>query len=195
MANVQHNPATQNISGNVGNLRFRKRRDGTFSVSHIPERRSTPPTAAQTAVKERFAKAGAYATRALALPEVRAAYEKLAEREDLTPRSAAVRDWFRPPSVVEIVLDGYTGLPGSVIEVLARDDARVESVTVTLRRKSDDSVIEAGPAAFVAGAWAYQATQAVPAGEAVVVEAKAKDRPGNTGELTAEWPLEGGVAP
>ncbi len=49
----------------------------------------------------------------------------------------AVADWFHPPEIVEVNLDGWTGKAGEKIRVKAVDDVRVKQVSVVITDEQD----------------------------------------------------------
>jgi hypothetical protein len=77
-------------------------------------------------------------------------------------------------------VSGYHGHVGDPIRVGATDDGEVAGVTVTVRTNS--AVLESGAATMGVtpdAPWVYVATVAVAAGQAVTIEATARDRAGN----------------
>ncbi len=179
MAKVELNPSLMHISGRIGNLVYRRNGNGT-SISTRPAPTSAPPSAAQLGVREQFAAAAAYATVSLADPVLGPRYTAAAVARGMRPRAFAVADFFSPPVVKALDLSGYHGLVGDAIAVLAVDDFEVAGVTVVLR-SADQTVLEQGAAVLSEGRWRYLATTAIAVGQAITVEAVAKDRPGHTG--------------
>jgi hypothetical protein len=57
---------------------------------------------AQTAHCQRFRETQAYAAAAMASPEVRAQYEKLAEEKDKRPRDLAMSDFFKGNNLLTV---------------------------------------------------------------------------------------------
>ena len=76
-------------------------------------------------------------------------------------------------------LAAYTGKTGETIRVRASDDFGVVGVGVAIR-DTDSKVLEQGAAtASSDGAWTYTTTTNLPAGQQVVIEVSATDRPGH----------------
>lgn len=93
----------------------------------------------------------------------------------------AIVDWFEAPEVLEINVDAWTGKPGQTIRVKARDNVLVAGVTVVIR-DLDESVLETGEAAPTeAGSpwWKYTTRAYVKMEPFPIVEATARDLPGN----------------
>ena len=95
MARIKLDPLFAGISGRMGDLVFRKSRNGEIIVSRRPRKSNTPPSAAQMAQRERFKLANAYAKAAPADPALRVHYEALAEETGTSAYNAARTDYFR----------------------------------------------------------------------------------------------------
>lgn len=147
----------------------------------------TTPTAAQLAAQDRFRNASRYAKRALLDEALRPLYQAISEAEDRRARAVAVTDWFRPPVVRRFLLEEYQGNIGGRIEVDATDDSAVASVEVVIRLASDGEEVERGSAVLIDGRWLYTAIAPIAPGEAITIEAIAKDHPGNEGRLTVPF--------
>jgi hypothetical protein len=119
-------------------------------------------------------------------------FAQMAEHEEIyinqaretgsTPYNVAIVDWFGAPRVLEIDMDDWTGKPGQIIRVKARDNVAVIAVKVVIR-DAQQNVLEAGEAIQMknGGAWWHYTTQATAAMQPFpTVEATAQDLPGNT---------------
>jgi hypothetical protein len=180
MASVRHNVVSDPFQGRVGLIVFR-RLYGRLYVGSRPNASDKPPTADQVAQRAVFVKAMEYSKGALADPVKRAAYERLSPIKQMSPFAVAMRDWFHPPQVLEILADGYHGQIGEAIVVRAYDDAEVVSVQVVIRQ-SDGTLVEKGEAVVQPdNGWRYVATAATPANAPLIIEATARDRVGNAG--------------
>ncbi len=127
----------------------------------------------------RFRRATSYAKGTIDQKLVPEAYERIADRKRLTVYNVAIKDFFSPPDIFSIGMEEYTGKKGEEIVVEALDDVEVTSVHIVLRR--DDEIIEEGDAVqdkYNVAAWRYK-TQKENGVEGTVVEAYAKDLPGN----------------
>jgi len=71
---------------------------------------------------------------------------------------------------------------GQTLRITASDDFEVTGVEVTITG-ANGQVIERGPAGFEPsiGRWVYTTSVAAPAGEQLIIEATAMDRPGVSG--------------
>src|SRR5512142_2857126 len=133
------------VHGRVGNVVIRQGRNGTVVARRPQPRYRRRATERQAAQRERFARAVAYAHRALEDPALRALYAARVQGTDRTPFNAAVADYSTPPSVDAVSLSAYHGRPGDVIRIRATDDAGVARVTVEIRTRQG-ALIEEGAA-------------------------------------------------
>ena len=93
MAKVKLNPIIEQIHGQAGEMVFRRTRGGV-SLMRKPDMSGVAWSAAQTAHRERFRQAVAYARAAMSDPQMRAAYEQEAALKDKRPFELAVSDFF-----------------------------------------------------------------------------------------------------
>jgi hypothetical protein len=180
MGKIKLNALLESASGKVGsNLVLRKR--GKRTILATNGERTKEMSAKQRDVRERFTAAAAYAKSALRNPETKAAYEDLAkDQEFMTAFTVAVKDYLRPPKIPAINLDGYTGQPGSFIQVRPLDDFKVVGVAVKITAP-DGTVVESGSAVMDAdlGEFKYTATQANASLPGTKITVTATDRPGH----------------
>ena len=104
----------------------------------------------------------------------------------MTAYNIALADWFVAPKVLQINIDHWTGRPGQVIRVKARDNVRVAKVSVLIRDE-EGNVLEAGEAVQMeAGSawWHYTTTTSVSLTPFPSVKAVARDMPGNSASFT-----------
>ncbi|WP_276373605.1 hypothetical protein [Chryseolinea sp. H1M3-3] len=180
MGNVKLNALLEGVSGKVGsNLVLRKR--GKRTILATNGERTGVLTEKQKVVRERFKNAATYAKSALRNPEIKAVYEAAAKGDEfMTAFTVAVRDYLRPPQIAAILLEGYTGQPGSIIQVRPIDDFKIVRINVSINAP-DGTLLETGDAVQQDGEMDYQyaavQANAVLAGTKVTV--KAIDRPGN----------------
>ena len=112
-------------------------------------------------------------------PETRLHYEAAAKAKGTPAFALAVGDFLNAPAVDEIDLSAYTGQAGEKIAIRAHDDFALAGVTVVIH-KADGTALEQGLA--LAGndsVWSYTTTTALPAGQSVLIEVTANDRPGH----------------
>ena len=81
MAKIKLDPLFAGISGTIGDLVFKRSRNGVTIVARRPTKSNAEPSPAQKAQRERFKLANVYAKAALADPYLRAIYEKRAAKE------------------------------------------------------------------------------------------------------------------
>jgi hypothetical protein len=159
MAISYDNVLTKNYHGRFGNAVLRWCR-GKSILSKMPDCSRVVKTEAQKANMKRFAAAVIYAKRVLNDPELRGKYEKI-RKEHQSTWNAAISNFLSKPKIEEIDPDGYKGLPGNVISILAWDKYKVEAVIMTILNILGD-VIESGPAVArpLSGnmEWDYKAT-------------------------------------
>jgi len=188
MARIK-NVAVKGLRGMIGDTLVYRTVNGKTVVSAAPDDTPRVATEKQTAHRERFKLASFYASRAMANPELKAAYEAVAKsRGTSSGRSVAVSDFFHAPKIDSVVLDGFSGQPGEEIPMYVTDDFRVNTVHVEIYNP-DGTEAEHGDAVFLETGryWVYTTTGSVSelTGSRVVV--KATDLPGN--ETSEEFTL------
>ena len=181
MAKANNNIFVRSLTGSVGNqFVIRKGRGGETIVSNMPsfsEDRQFNQN--QLDHQETFRHAIRYA-KTVKNDEL---YIKKAEGTKLTPFNAAVADFFREPTILEIDASEWQGRAGNEIWVEAVDDTLVTKVHVTIS-DSNGAVLEEGNAQRADGLWwTYTATTTVPMESMPHVLATAYDMPGNSAEL------------
>ena len=173
----------EGFSGRIGRWSFQRRNGRTF-IRRRPARSAS--TEAQIDVQRRFRLAASYAKAVAADPMLRIPYEPVAASRKASLYQVAMTDYLRPPEVGSLVLEGFTGVMGNPVKVIAFDDVDVMSVTVAIRAE-DDTLLEQGAAVRVGTEWVYTTTMAHPQGTPVSITATAADRPGNKGSKMVTW--------
>ena len=181
MAKIELNSAIRRIRGTIDNWVYRRNGDGV-AIAKRPTASTTPPTAAQLAVREDFRAAAAYARSVKLDPIQRPRYEAAARAKGMRAFAFAVADFLNEPKVLSIDLSAYHGALGQLIKVRAVDDFEVTGVNVAICDE-EGGVIQQGAAVFTDGLWQYAATGGIAVGESVVIKAMATDRAGHTGSL------------
>jgi len=180
MAQIYDNIVVSGLRGKLGKQLIIKR--GRHGQTTVVSRPQYPPnrqfSEAQKQHQLDFRQAAKYGMASQAL-EV---YIKRAEGTRMTPYNAAMSDWFNPPEIREIDLDGWTGQIGKVIRILAVDDVQVKQVTVMITDVSG-TVLEQGPATSLDGLWWEYTTTATGTGS-LKVTASAQDLPGHVTQFT-----------
>jgi hypothetical protein len=148
-----------------------------------PKKKRKAPTESQLAVRRKFKLASRWAVNALMDPEKLAIYQAKASGMK-TPYVIAIKDYLCPPEILEINYSNYNGNVGDKIKVVAEDDVKVKSVTVTITDKTG-VMIETGPCIEEPGtdSWYFTATVSVADLAGVVISAVAEDIPSHTGTL------------
>lgn len=109
-------------------------------------------------------------------------YINKAKRLGVTPYYIALADWFEAPQVLEINVDRWTGKIGQTICVKARDNVKVERVSMVIR-DANENVLETGEAVQSEPGslwWNYTTKKPVSITPFPIVEATAYDLPGNS---------------
>jgi hypothetical protein len=187
MARIKDNLLVRGASGNVGKqFVYRKRGNETFITRMPATDKNAKPTEQQEKVRDLFASAAMYATGAIADPKIKELYQKKAKAgSGKTAYNVAFRDYLKAPVVKGIDTEKYKGTAGSTIVVKAKDDFRVAEVTVSIRTAAG-VLVEEGIAILNPidrNEWVYTATQNNAALTGSVIQATAKDLPGNKGIL------------
>lgn len=179
MAKVKYNVVTHGVSGNFADLIQFRQRHGKTIFAKIAQG-SKAPTQGQLDQRAKFKQATVYAKLAIKNPVVLPFYQRNAAG-DITPYTLAIRDFFTAPQINSVNTETYTGSTGSLIEITATDDTKVEKVSVQVLNSSQN-LLEQGEATLDAqtGTWKYTTTVANSnvAGSHVIIEAQ--DLPGNT---------------
>ena len=97
MPKVKLNPLFAGISGTMGDLVFKRNKNGTTYVARRPRKSNAKPSPAQKKQQQKMKAAHAYATVAMQDPELRAYYEQMvaAMKSDSHPRQLAVTDYLQ----------------------------------------------------------------------------------------------------
>ncbi|PZR23717.1 MAG: hypothetical protein DI535_23475 [Citrobacter freundii] len=178
MAESRYNVVMHGASGVVGGLIQFSQRNGKTIIGKRRKRSSTP-SEGQLGIRRKFKKAAVFAQVSLEIPERLALYEAQAA-PGITAFNVAIKDYFTPPEIVEIINTSYTGAPGGRIDILATDDVSVRSVTVSINT-AQGTLVESGEAVKTEqGFWYYTTTAVSPLPEGSKVVVTAIDLPGNT---------------
>lgn len=188
MPRIKRNTLIKGASGNYrGEYVYKVRQDETFIASMPELDPKRPRTDKEIAFRENGISAVAYATGAMANPELKKFYTEKAKSKDTrgTAFNVAFRDFQKKPYVREIDTKKYTGIPASEILVAAYDDCKVTGVTVRIFSAAG-VLIEEGPAVFKStegSRWVYATTQNNPVLAGSKITAICKDLPGGEGFL------------
>ena len=184
MAKVKLNPILEQISGQVGDLVFRRYGDETI-IGQKPDMSGVQASPAQLAARERFREAALYGKLVMADPETKALYSEAAKAKGKPVFSLTIADFFNAPSVNEVDLSAYSGAVGDEIIAMASDDFDVASVVVALSDESGAAVENPADS----GRWVYAASTDVPTGTTVRIAVTASDRHGGIGSAEEEKDL------
>lgn len=180
MAKVKNNIVTQGLRGMLGGqLVFRQTSRGT-EVSVAPQAPTGPPSAAQTAHRERFQKAIVYARGLAQDPAVQAEYGDEAQARNQSVSNVLVADYMRAPNIELVDISAYKGKVGDLIRITATDDHAVKAVAVKIEN-GNGSLVEQGAAVQQANPnqWLYTATASNTALAGDKLTVTATDKPGN----------------
>jgi hypothetical protein len=181
MAVITPNPLVETIKGKFGGMYVAKCGDKLVLKRH-PTREPKPATEAQKPGRERLICANAYWRRVKTDPALRLAYTMAGKARGKRPNDLATADFMNAPTVTDIDATGYSGQPAGVIRITAEDDFEVSQVSARILDLAG-TVIEEGEAALEGESqkWLYLGKTAIVAGQAVVIEITATDRPGHKG--------------
>ena len=183
MAKIDDDSILNFITGTLGKQIVVKRsKSGKRYLSAKPEthpnRKLTP---SQARYRSRFKKQAAYAKSACNNPVTKNLYLDRA-RPGCSAYIMAWLDAHHPPTVKNILTDGYYGREGDILFITAEDDFMVVDVQVRIYYTNYE-VIEKGKASLHSeNLWTYK-TSANTKGSTIEVIAY-DDRPGNEGKMT-----------
>lgn len=95
MNKVKLNPMVEHLQGSFGEVVFRQSASGRIFASHKPDMSNVVWSKAQTAQRERFRLATAYAHAAMADEHARSVYEREAATQGKRAFHLAVADYFK----------------------------------------------------------------------------------------------------
>jgi len=165
MAKIISNPIIQGLSGGLGrDLMFRRLKDGRTILCVKPDFSRRKLSDEQKTHHKRFRQAAAYAREAA---KTQPRYAELAANTMKTAYNVALSDWFHPPVIHSIALQG------SLVRVHASDNVQVVRVRVTLVDGQGNALEqgEASPTSSANQRWEYNARSTVQPGVRVLAEA------------------------
>jgi hypothetical protein len=185
MSKITNNPLVQGASGHFNRQFVYKQRGNKTYIAKMPAKKENlEPTPEQNEIRDQFGSAALYAKGVMSDPLLKKEYQKKA-KNGATAFNVAFRDYLKAPVVKGIDTSKYTGVPGSLIIVSAKDDFRVASVRVKIETAAG-VLIEEGDSTLNPidrNKWNYATTQANASIAGCVVKADAFDLPGNKGSL------------
>ncbi len=95
MAKAKLNPILVELHGKVGDMVFRRTRNGGVSLIRKADMSKVKWSPAQVANRQRFREATAYAKQLLADPQVRATYEELAAKQGKRASEVAISEYLQ----------------------------------------------------------------------------------------------------
>jgi hypothetical protein len=183
MAISEDNIVVAGFTGTVGHLLTFKKRAGKTVIAKYLMRSTVPPTQRLQSVRKNFASCIAYAKKAIKNPEIKSLYQAAAKGGQ-TAFNVATSDALNPPTLNNILLDNYHGNPGESITILATDDFKVVSVSISIHLPTGE-LLEQGEAILPADSaeWIYMTSKSNPTPAGSTITAVATDLPGNTVSL------------
>ena len=183
MANTKTNMITHGYHGKVGDQFVLRMRGGRSVIAAKPDRVNVTLSQAQKDHCKMFSGAVKYAKKALLDPVLRTIYDSKATNS-VTAFNVAVADFLKMPLIVRIDATAYKGNIGDKIFVIADDNAKVNSLSVSICDENGTE-LESGlcqPDTLTTN-WVYTASslQAPPAGH--TIRAIVHDLPGHVAEL------------
>jgi hypothetical protein len=180
MAKIKGNHLMKNVRGMFGKQVVYKERLGTPYIA-------APPTVNENRVakdgeqdnRNSFGEAVEFGRKAIKDPDLKKEYAALAKKGQ-TAYNVAVSDARLPPKINSLLMQGYTGQPGSCILVQATDNVKVKRVQVTILDAAKN-LIEQGDATDNGDNfnWIYAATVLVQTVLGCTIEVSAYDLAGN----------------
>ncbi|PWV46527.1 hypothetical protein [Chitinophaga sp. S165] len=179
MAYVKRNMFIDGVSGTIANQMTLKVRKGKTVVCVKRGADTMAPTERQLVARDKFEDASLYGKEAIADPIMKLMYAAAAEGGQ-TAYNVAVMDAARPPKIVLINTEKYSGAIGDVITVAVRNVVRVKAVEVKILSATGDEV-EQGKAVPGGGKsyWTYETTVVNTISKGVRILIMATDFPGN----------------
>ncbi|SFO26633.1 hypothetical protein SAMN05428949_4716 [Chitinophaga sp. YR627] len=180
MAKSSDNIILKGAFGTIGDmLTLTRKRSGQLILGKKRRASRSAPTDAQLEVQQRF-KLGIQYAKAVLLDPVKKAFYAALAGPDQSAYNIALKDAVKPPEVISINTENYTGAIGGSILVRAVDSVKVARVRVNIRTATDENV-EQGEAILQANGidWLYISTAVNAALEETVITATAIDTPGN----------------
>jgi hypothetical protein len=180
MTKIKNNPLLKGASGMLGNVIVFREHRGQLIMANRPKKGEVP-TEQQRLAKIRFMRAVHYGKQQVANPVTKAEYATAIGTRSTSAYAAAVNDYLTVPVIDLVDVSGYHGAVGDIIAIIASDDFKVVSVSVTIAASNGD-LIEQGEAQLRDGTpdgWNYVATVAKPVVPGTKVVVLVSDKPGN----------------
>ncbi len=185
MSKITNNLLVKGARGKLGNQFVYKQRGDDTIIARMPSKnKDVVPTEGQELARDRFTMAANYAKGAIENPELKFEYDRKAP-SGKTGYNLAFRDFLKAPVVKKIEAGKYSGTPGSLIVISAKDDFRVIDVTVSIYSPTGE-LLESGNAVMHQinrNNWIYTAVQQNSSLIGSTIVASARDIPGNEGRL------------
>lgn len=145
-----------------GKMVFRTLRGKTV-ISAMPKRLNVKPkdqSAAQRLTRVNFKSATYYAKHILQDPRMKEYYQRMAEKLKLpNAYTAAITDHMRKAKVESLDTKKYTGKPGGQVALsIRKKDFAVKEVTVTLRKKTGETIEKGAAVKNGPNVWVYRNT-------------------------------------
>jgi len=132
MSKSKTNILTHGYHGKMGDQFVYRVRGRESIMAAKPETGNIVPTQAQIDQRKRFSGAANYAKVALQDPVLKLVYQAKATKL-LTAYNAAMADFLKKPWIDQIDATAYTGQVGDKITVIAADNGKVSSLTLSIR--------------------------------------------------------------
>lgn len=142
MAIITNNAYLEGMSGKIGNIVYRQVNDKT--VAGKPPVFTLPWAERQIAHREKMKAAAFYAKRAMADPEKYAFYQAVRTKGN-NAYNMAIKDYFSPPEIISVNLEGYRFREGGEIIIDLNDNLSITGVVVQIMAP-DGSIVEEGNA-------------------------------------------------
>ncbi len=145
MAKSILNVVMQGASGKIGKtLVFRQTRNGETVIAIRGKKRSTPPTAKEAAVRERFKEAAHTAKILINDPVYGPIYRAMAKKQGKTAYILAMKDCLTAPKIKSVKINGTNRESRGAIGIRAIENVKVASVRVHRIQDAGNTLTQQG---------------------------------------------------
>ena len=180
MARSSNNVLTRNYTGKVAGQYSLRMKGNQSILAGLPKpRKERSDTEKTKAIKRKFSLAVIYGKKAIASPELKAAYQAIAKKNQ-SAYNAAMLDALKGPELTNLRTDGYSGAAGQSLIVQATDNFRVTKVSFGLFAPNG-SLLEEGDAIMDDNGfdWIYTTKSEIPSPAGTLIRISAEDIPKN----------------
>lgn len=173
--------AFSGFTGKIGDTGFYKRiLNGVEVIQQCPTRKTNKRNKSQPAQNLKFRKAVRAAALALADPEIRSIYARVATGT-CSANSMYIKDYFHPAVISDIDVSGYEGQRGFRFNIRVENIVPVKLITVSII-SATGQILESGQAGSVnqGNEWSYKTELFIPDLNGAILYVTAIDYPGHS---------------